>query len=305
MGFAKRSSVASLSTLTPAIAVTRDEHGTHVDIPAGLQSDEPVVINYDVADPAVVAHTFVTVGDGARASIIERLTGSAEREISVSTQITTGARSDVTYTVVQNLGAGVRIAGKRASRVGSESRVAWNVALLGGSSATDEVISDHTGEGANTEIAALFFPVAREVVQLTTEVQHNVPHTISQTVVRSIAAGRGRGRYYGNIRIAAHAHGSEASLRDDTLLIGKDAKIDAIPALEIAANDVKAFHGATVGAIDEEHIFYLMSRGIERDASEKLIALGFFEPAVSRFPGEALRDELRALLEEKLAGARR
>ena len=115
----------------------------------------------------------------------------------------------------------------------------------------------------------------------------------------------GRGRYFGNIRIAAQAHGSEASLRDDTLLIGKDAKIDAIPALEIAANDVKAFHGATVGAIDEEHIFYLMSRGIERDAAEKLIALGFFEPAVSRFPGEGLRAELRALLEEKLAGARR
>jgi Fe-S cluster assembly protein SufD len=94
-------------------------------------------------------------------------------------------------------------------------------------------------------------------------------------------------------------------LRDDTLLIGKDAKIEAIPALEIAANDVKAFHGATVGAIDEEHIFYLMSRGIERDAAEKLIALGFFEPAIARFPGETLRAEVRTLLEEKLAGARR
>jgi Fe-S cluster assembly protein SufD len=297
--------VASLSTLAPTISVTRDERGTHVDIPAGLHSDEPVVISYDIADPSVVAQTFVTAGDGARASIIERLTGTADRDVPVTTEISTGVRSDVAYTVVQNLGAGARINATRASQVGNESRVAWNVALLGGASATDAVISNHTGEGANTEIAALFFPVGREVVQLTTEVQHNVPHTVSQTVVRSIAAGRGRGRYFGNIRIAAHAHGSEASLRDDTLLIGKDAKIDAIPALEIAANDVKAFHGATVGAIDEEHIFYLMSRGIERDASEKLIALGFFEPAVSRFPGEELRDELRTLLEEKLAGARR
>ena len=297
--------MASLSTLAPSIAVTRDERGTHIVIPAGVQSDEPVLVNYDISDANVVARTFVTAGDGARASIIERLTGTAASDVPVSTEITTGARADVTYTVVQNLSAGARIDATRASQVGNESRVAWNVALLGGAAATDAVISNHTGEGANTEIAALFFPVGREVVQLTTEVQHNVPQTSSQTVVRSIAAGRGRGRYFGNIRIAAHAHGSEASLRDDTLLIGKDAKIDAIPALEIAANDVKAFHGATVGAIDEEHIFYLMSRGIERDASEKLIALGFFEPAVSRFPGEALRDELRTLLEEKLAGARR
>jgi len=297
--------VASLSVIAPAVTVQRDERGTHVDIPAGLALDEPIVVSYDVVDAALVAHTFVTAGEGARVSIVERLTGDADREIAVSTTITAGTNAAVTYSVVQNVGTAVRVDAKRASHVGAGAHVAWNVALLGGAAVTDEVISDHTGAGANTEIAALFFPVAREVVQLTTEVQHNVPHTVSQTVVRSIAAGRGRGRYFGNIRIAPFAHGSEASLRDDTLLIGKDAKIDAIPALEIAANDVKAFHGATVGAIDEEHIFYLMSRGIERDAAEKLIALGFFEPAVARFPGEALRAELRTLLEEKLAGARR
>jgi Fe-S cluster assembly protein SufD len=297
--------VASLSVIAPAISVTRDARGTHVEIPAGVNTDEPIVIDYDVADAALVAHTFVIAGEGSRATIVERLTGNAEREIAVSTTVTAAANADLTYTVLQNVGSGVRVDAKRISHVGAGARIGWNVALLGGVSVTDSVISDHTGAGANTEIAALFFPVAREVVQLTTEVQHNVPHTNSQTVVRSIAAGRGRGRYFGNIRIAAHAHGSEASLRDDTLLIGKDAKIDAIPALEIAANDVKAFHGATVGAIDEEHIFYLMSRGIERDAAEKLIALGFFEPAVARFPGETLRAELRTLLEEKLAGARR
>jgi Fe-S cluster assembly protein SufD len=297
--------VASLSTLAPSVAVTRDERGTHISIPAGVAVDEPIVVAYDVTEANLVAHTFVTAGEGARATIVERLTGAAEREISVSTSVTVAARADLTYTIVQNLGAGVRVNAQRASHVANEARVAWNVALLGGAAVTDEVISDHTGEGANSEIAAFFFPVGREVVQLTTEVQHNVPRTSSQTIVRSIAAGRGRGKYYGNIRIAAQAHGSEASLRDDTLLIGKDAKIDAIPALEIAANDVKAFHGATVGAIDKEHIFYLMSRGIERDAAEKLIALGFFEPAVARFPGEDLRAELRTLLEEKLAGARR
>ena len=297
--------MASLSTLAPSVAISRDERGTHITIPSGVSLDEPILVAYDIADVNLIAHTFVTAGEGARATIIERLTGAADREITVSTSVTAASRSDITYTVVQNLGAGARVDAKRASHVASEARVGWNVALLGGASVTDEVISDHAGEGAISEIAAFFFPVGREVVQLTTEVQHNVPQTTSQTVVRSIAAGRGRGKYYGNIRIAAQAHGSEASLRDDTLLIGKDAKIDAIPALEIAANDVKAFHGATVGAIDEEHIFYLMSRGIERDAAEKLIALGFFEPAVARFPGEDLRAELRTLLEEKLAGARR
>jgi Fe-S cluster assembly protein SufD len=298
--------VASLSAVAPAAAIHRDERGTHVEFPAGLQLDEPLVIEHDLDDPELVAHTFVVAGAGARATIVERLSGgAAARDVAVSATLELGARADLTYTVVQNAAAGVRIDARRSSLLGTDARMAWNVALLGGASSTDAVVSTHAAPGAASEIAALFFPVARETVQLTTEVRHDVPSTTSQTVVRSIAAGRGRGRYFGNIRIAPHAHGSEASLRDDTLLIGKDARIDAIPALEIAANDVKAFHGATVGAIDEEHIFYLMSRGIERDASEKLIALGFFEPAVARFPGEDLRAELRALLEEKLAGARR
>ena len=216
--------MALLSVIAPTVSVSRDERGTHVEIPAGVNTDEPIVISYDVADTALVAQTFVTAGEGARATIVERLTGNADLEIAVTTTVTAAARADITYTVLQNVGGAVRIDAKRISHVGAEARVGWNVALLGGASVTDQVISDHTGEGANSEIAALFFPVAREVVQLTTEVQHNVPHTTSQTVVRSIAAGRGRGRYFGNIRIMPHAHGSEASLRDDTLLIGKDAR---------------------------------------------------------------------------------
>ncbi|MBD5656635.1 MAG: SufD family Fe-S cluster assembly protein, partial [Candidatus Eremiobacteraeota bacterium] len=105
------------------------------------------------------------------------------------------------------------------------------------------------------------------------------------------------------IKILADAHGAEASLRDDALLLSAGAHIESVPALEIAANDVKGYHGATVGAISEEEIFYAQSRGIERSAAERMIALGFFEPAVSRFPMEALREEIRAALENKISPA--
>jgi Fe-S cluster assembly protein SufD len=298
--------VASLSIDAPGATIRRDERGLHVDLPAGAVIDEPLTIALDLDDPQAAQHVFVTAGAGALATIVERLHGGAPgREFALSVEVVLGARADVGYTAIERAAAGVRVDARRASRAGADARMSWSVALLGAAASTGSVISSLAEPGSSSEIAGLFFPIGREVVQLTTEVRHDVPSTASQTVVRSIAAGHGRGRYYGNIRIAAHAHGSDASLRDDTLLIGKHAKIDAIPALEIAANDVKAFHGATVGAIDDEHIFYLMSRGIERDAAEKLIALGFFEPALARFPGEELRDELRALLEEKLAGARR
>ena len=96
------------------------------------------------------------------------------------------------------------------------------------------------------------------------------------------------------------AQGSDARLRDDALLLSADAHVDSVPALEIAANDVKAYHGATVGAIDDEQIFYMESRGIEPAAAERMIALGFFEPAIARFPTESARDAIRQALAEKL-----
>jgi Fe-S cluster assembly protein SufD len=284
--------------LTPATA------GTYVEIAAGVAVDEPIVIEYRADGAQQTTTTLIVAGIGARATIVERITGGGpDRNLQLVCGIFAEARADVTATVVQRTAPGTVVGSRRRAFVGAEARLACDLALLGGAAATDELIVRATEPGATVEIAALFFPTERETVGLTTEVQHLVRATTSQTVVRSIAAGHGRGRYYGNIKIDRSAHGADASLRDDTLLIGKDAHIDAIPALEISANDVKAFHGATVGAIDEEHIFYLMSRGIERTAAQKLIALGFFEPAVSRFPGEALRDELRALLEAKLVGA--
>ncbi len=295
--------MASLSPADGGI-VTAPRPETVIEIPAGAQLDDPIAIVIDLDDPATTTAIRIVAGAGSRATIVERLHGgSAGLTAAITCDVVAGAHASLTYTVLQTAATGASIDVKRTSQLGNGAHVAWNVALLGGATAVDSVVSLNDAPGASTEIAALFFPVARENIQLTTEVRHDTPQTSSQTVVRSIAAGHGRGRYYGNIRIAAHAHGSEASLRDDTLLIGKHAKIDAIPALEIAANDVKAFHGATVGAIDDEHIFYLMSRGIAREAAEKLIALGFFEPALSRFPGESLREEIRTLLEAKLAGA--
>jgi Fe-S cluster assembly protein SufD len=146
----------------------------------------------------------------------------------------------------------------------------------------------------------VFFPHGEQHVDLISTVEHNVGNASSETVVKSAAIGRGQGRYVGNIRIAQHAQGSEAWLYDHALLLSPKAHIDSVPALEIAANDVKAYHGATVGAIDEEQIFYMTSRGIDRESAEKMIALGFFEPALERFPTQALRERLRAALEGKV-----
>ncbi len=296
--------MASLSAPSRGVLIERGSHGTTIDIPAGISLDDPILIEYDL-NAATMLHTQVTVGDGSRVTIVERIVGGG---IGVNARATAdviaGDRADVTYAVLNLSTDGSNVEAHRQSTAGVEARTRWCLALLGGLRSEDDLTVKLARSGNTGEIAALLFPVGKQNVSLATTALHAVGHTISDTVVRAIAAGKGRGKFFGNIRIAAQAHGSEASLRDDSLLFGRDAHIDAIPALEIAANDVKAFHGATVGAIDDEHLFYVMSRGIDRVSAEKLIALGFFEPALARFPGEALRDELRGLLEAKLAGAR-
>jgi Fe-S cluster assembly protein SufD len=296
--------VASLSAPTRTVLVERGSHGTTIDIPAGVALDEPILIAYDI-DVATMLHTQVTVGDGARVTIVERIVGGGLGVNARATaDVIAGDRADVTYAVLNLSADGSNVEAHRQSTAGVDAHTRWCLALLGGSRSEDELTVKLARTGDTGEISALLFPVGKQNAALATTALHVVGSTVSDTVVRAIAAGHGRGRFFGNIRIAAQAHGSEASLRDDSLIFGKDAHIDAIPALEIAANDVKAFHGATVGAIDDEHLFYVMSRGIDRLSAEKLIALGFFEPALARFPGEALRDELRGLLEAKLAGAR-
>jgi Fe-S cluster assembly protein SufD len=147
----------------------------------------------------------------------------------------------------------------------------------------------------------LFFPRASQHVDVVSTVEHRAGEATSETLIKSAATERGQARFLGNIRIAPHAQGSDARLRDDALLLSTTAHVDSVPALEIGANDVKAYHGATVGAIDQEQIFYMETRGIERSAAERMIALGFFEPAIERFPTANLRDAIRNALAAKLS----
>jgi Fe-S cluster assembly protein SufD len=279
--------------------------GTYIEIPEGAQLDEPIVIEYRVDDAEVVPYTLVVALNRSRATIVERVIGgSPGQTVRVTSEVLASENADVTYAALQYTGDGVRYEATRRSNAADAATTRWCLALLGGSAVTDELIVTLGARAGTAEVAALFFPTGKQSVELATTTRHVAASTNSNTIVRSIAAGHGRGRFYGNINIGKDAHLADASLRDDVLIFGQNAHIDAIPALEIAANDVKAFHGATVGAIDDEHIFYVMSRGIDRTSAEKLIALGFFEPAIARFPGEALRDELRGLLEAKLAEAR-
>jgi Fe-S cluster assembly protein SufD len=275
--------------------------GVFIYVRADQACDEPIVLRANApAGGAIFPWNVVLAERGARLTVVERVTGGTDAFICGATEIVTEENAEVTYAALQTAGDGVRVIWNRAARPGRDATIAWANAELGAQVAAGDLSVTFDQPGAQAQITTLFFPRGSQHVDIVSTVEHRAGKATSETLAKSAATERGQARFLGNIRIAPHAHGSDARLRDDALLLSPNAHVDSVPALEIGANDVKAYHGATVGALDDEQIFYMESRGIERAAAERMITLGFFEPAIERFPTTAVREEIRAALAEKL-----
>ena len=286
-----------------SLALAFQNHGAFVDIPAGVTIEEPLVIGYEARTAALFPYTLVSLGDGARATVVERIAAVAGAPFVCGiTEIVLGERAELSYAVEQRAALETRLIVTRRAVLGVEAKLRFTLAELGGMHAVSRFRVYESARGAEAMAVVLFFSDGDQHVDVETESVHSGSDTQSRTIVRSAGTGNGQGRYLGNIKILAAGHGTDASLRDDALLLSPGAHIDSIPALEIAANDVKAYHGATVGAISEEELFYAETRGIARADAERMIALGFFEPAVEHFP-RSLRDEIRSALENKIGPA--
>lgn len=284
-----------------ALNAARREGGVFIFLPKGVVIDEPIVVTLRLEGPAAFPYVLVAASEGARATLVTRYDAAANLElVSEIVEIIALEHAALTYAAIQDLPPNVRTFWSRHGNVGRDAELNWAIGELGAELSIGDVKSTTLEAGARTTIAGFFFPNKRQHVDVQSEADHPAPQTQSETIFKSAAIDGGQARYIGNIRIHPSAHGVDATLRDDALLLSKDSHIDSIPALEIRANDVKAYHGATIGAIDDDELFYAMSRGIDRHEAERMIALGFFEPALVRFPTEKLREEMRAALARKI-----
>jgi Fe-S cluster assembly protein SufD len=285
-----------------ALATAFTSLGAFIYVRADCAAGEPIVIHANApAGAAIFPWNVVLAERGTSLTVIERLGGDGTAFICGATEIVTEEHADVTYATLQETGNEARVISNCAAHPGRDASVAWASADIGGALAARDLSVSFDHPGARAQVTGLFFPRASQHVDVVSTVEHRAGEATSETLIKSAATERGQARFLGNIRIAPHAQGSDARLRDDALLLSTTAHVDSVPALEIGANDVKAYHGATVGAIDQEQIFYMETRGIERSAAERMIALGFFEPAIERFPTANLRDAIRNALAAKLS----
>jgi Fe-S cluster assembly protein SufD len=279
-----------------ALATAFQNCGAFVDVPAEIALPAPLQLLF-LAKPgeasAVFPHVVVRIGDGAHATILERHVGSQEAFVCGVVEVELGVGASCDYVVVQRADDGARVIVTRAAYVPDGARIGWHVAELGGALVRTRIDADLAGAGASAEVNAFFFARGFDHADVGIAIDHGAERTASRTVVRSAATDRAYGNVAGTVRIEAGAHRAAATLRSDALVLSRDAHVDATPALEIAANDVSAYHAATIGSLDEDALFYVQTRGIARGIAQRMMALAFFEPALAGFPNEALRDDLR------------
>ncbi|MEP6484358.1 MAG: SufD family Fe-S cluster assembly protein [Rudaea sp.] len=238
----------------------------------------------------------VDVTDGS-ATILEEHVGDDGVDVvgSVSSNVSIGPNATLNVFTIGDIPPSVSLSRRLHVRVGSHATFNSTHALAGGRLQRFDIACDLAEAHARCAGRGVFAPSSREHIDIHLDVRHVARDTASDVLWRGIADQRGRGILRGAITVAQGADGADAQLQTKNLLLSSHAEIDAQPVLEIYADEVKASHGATVGQLDEQSLFYLRSRGIPRAEARALLIAGFAREAFG-FAEGAMRERFDAWL---------
>ncbi|CAI1864069.1 Fe-S cluster assembly protein SufD [Serratia fonticola] len=184
--------------------------------------------------------------------------------------------------------------------IGRDARVKSDSFLLGAGLTRHHTSAQLNGEGSNVVINSLVLPVGKEVCDTRTYLEHNKGYCESRQLHKTVVSDRAKAVFNGMIKVAQHAIKTDGQMNNHNLLLGKVAEVDTKPQLEIYADDVKCSHGATVGRIDEEQLFYLQSRGIDKHAAQQMIIFAFAAELTEGIADPIIRELVLARIADRL-----
>jgi Fe-S cluster assembly protein SufB len=286
--------------------------GLFVHVPDGVELAGPIVLRWSHGRPGagLIGRTVLTLGRGAHARVFEELIGGPDDDEIVGKQATSlwwgtseidladGATLD--FAGEQDFGPATAAFVTRQARLGADAAISWANASVGARFQRSRIENLLEGRGSSVDQVEVGFGDGKQLFDLTSYTRHRGEDTTSDLLSKGVFAGSARGYIKGLIDIARSARGTDTFLGEFSMLLERSARSVTIPSLEIDQPDVRrAMHSSSVGPIDEGQVFYLMSRGLSREAARKAIVLGFLEPVVARIPLPEARDRLRTLLERK------
>ena len=288
-----------------AIGAALQSGGAFVYVPDGVEAVLPIRLIHwlDGGGKLAAPRTVVILGREARATVIEELLSANADAPSFhdgGTEVFLGDGAKLVYGTLQDWGRNVYHCSNHRARVGRGAELQWIQTMLGAAMAKANSYFDLAGEGSSAFVNGFLFGDERQHFHLHTLQRHLVPHTTSDLLIKSCLKDRARSVYQGLIQVSEGAQRTDAYQANRNLLLSESARADSIPGLEILANDVRCTHGATIGHVDAEQMYYLMARGLPRLEAQRLIVEGFFAPVLDRIPLEAVRDQLRDVIRHKI-----
>lgn len=279
--------------------------GLFVHVGAGVALERPVLVTVvqDTDKTALNWRSLIVVEEGAQAQVWEQyLSADGERETLLNTvvELVVGQNANLRFVNGQNLSEKSWIFGTQRSEVGRDGALDWVSLGFGSARGKVRMETKLAGQGADGRVTGAYASHKRQHVDFDTTQEHAAAHTTSDLAFRGVLQGRSEAVWRGNIIVDPGAQQTDAFQESRNLLLSKRAHADAIPGLEIQANDVRCTHAAAIAQIDPEQLFYLKSRGLKPDVAKRLVIEGFLAELVERFEEGPVREVLGGALERRL-----
>ena len=284
----------------------RFQGGAFVYVPRGGVVEEPIVLTatHSAAGTELDRRTLIVLEEGAQAEVWEEYVSASEDldgVFNAVTELSVGQAAHLRYVCGQSLSERTWIFGAQRAEVARDGYLDWVALGFGSSNGRVRMETKLAGEGAQARVTGAYASRGSQHIDFDTTQEHAAPNTTSDLAFRGVLRDRSSAVWKGNIIVDPGAQKTDAFQESRNLLLGKRAHADAIPGLEIQANDVRCTHAAAVAQVDPEQLFYLRSHGLPEEAAKRLVIEGFLAALVERFEEGPVREQLAAVLQRRLA----
>jgi Fe-S cluster assembly protein SufD len=280
--------------------------GVFVHVPRGVKLSEPVRIEVPLEESgtALAWRTLIVLEEGAEAEVWEHCSSrddDTEAVLNSVVELHVGQGATLRYVSTQDISETSWIFATQRARVERDGRLDWAALGFGSANGKVRMETNLAGPGSEARVTGGYAGGSGQHLDYDTTQEHAAPNTISDLAFRGVLAAGATAVWRGMIRVDPGAQQTDAFQESRNLLLSPDAHADAIPGLEIEADDVRCTHAAAIAQIDRDQLFYLTSRGLDPAEAKSLIIEGFLESLVERLAEGEVRDEVSAALERRLA----
>lgn len=280
--------------------------GSFIEVAAGMAVDKPIemmeVQDATKADQPFVNHLLVVAHPHSKVSIVQHLASVGEKANSANLMVEIVAEpgSEVHFAVLDETGTNITTYLNRRAKIDKDAHVEWAVGMMNGGNVLGDLDAELVGEGSKADSKLIAVTGGGQHVGLNNRVTNRGPHSTGLINQRGVVLDSSELIFNGIGQIIHGAHGSEAEQQNRLLMMSPQARGDANPILLIDENDVNAGHAASVGQVDAQQLYYLLSRGIPEHLAKRMVIRGFLSAVLTALPNRQLEDEMIAILERKL-----